>query len=1181
MSGDDPNRDPATTTARPFLARCGGVVQVCLREAARHALEAVALSFAVVVTAVAVTAWALNQGAVSLAPFERDIRTALAEALGAEAVVLGEASAAWSSELRSIVVTLTDVAAEDDAGAVVATAPYLEAGLKLSALAQGRVALSRIAVEGGAFSIVRLAEGGVAAAFGPPDRALAGSSARRSEARAPRDAAAPRVPTALRRLDEVQFNRARLYLRDERLGAAMTITDAHLRVTRRGDGYAVRALGDVGSMAGAAGFDARAQVSRDFDAGFLDAEIDGVSPARVVDAEGPLASLGRLDAPMQLQVSAQFADGATSLQGALTAQVGAGRLQLAEAAPRTVRSGALTARFGADGLALERFSVDVDGARGTLSGVVTGLEASLRGEQGATVGFDLSGTDLVADMRPAFAEPLELPRLRVVGDADVGDLTVRFDQLTLRVFEAEGAFDGEARLERASTGALLPAFRLEGAISGVVRPEHVMAAWPVGFIKTARSWVAQSVLAGQATDGRLRIDLPAEAWVERRLDDDRLLFSFTVEDGAVAYVSTMTPLTDAHGRVTLRGDSLEATFDDATLGGLTVSDGSVVMPRLKTPGATARFEADVAGLLPDVMAVLDEEPLNLLKAMDQTADQYAGFGEGRFEVTWPIQRSPPPASVRFAVDAAFERAGGPSGVEMLPIHDAAVTVSGDSDLLVITTDGKLGPADAVIRLEDLPNGGDDAVTRLAVEARFDNAALDELGLPARDLMSGDARVVADVTARDGVVLTADVTTDFTSARLRSPVSSWTKPRGAPAKAELEVRRRDDGGYAVPRVRLAAEGLLARGAAVLAADRRIESLDVHDLVLEDYIDARGAVRRGADGRLMIEAEGPFFTATDLVAALSQGGGGPPAAFELDAKFDRVRASATDTLYGASVSMAHTGSRVAGLTVRAAEASGDVISADISPQGDGADGGRKLCVYADDASLFMRALFRNTDVRGGALVIDGDLPAATAPADAASAFRVEAADFRLVNTPLLAQLLTSVVSFQGLADTLSGDGITFRRLEADITAAEDVFYFERALMSGPALGLSTSGVIDTSEGALSIQGVAAPGFGVSSVIGAIPLVGGVLTSREGEGLIGVTFEASGAFDDVDLQINPLSALAPGIFRRLVEGRLPEADRYAGVTRPAGGVRCRRPVALDGAVDASSVAPASGRARRRDQG
>lgn len=1180
MSGHDTPRDGAASTARTFLARCGGVVQMCLREAARHALEAVALGFALIVTAVAVAAWALNQGAVSLAPFDREIRVALADALGAEAVALGEASAAWSSELRAIVVTLTNVTAENEEGGVVATAPYLEAGVKLSALAQGRVALSRIAVEGGAFSIVRLAEGGVAAAFGPPERALADAREAADARERPGEAGA-RVPAALRRLDEVQFNRAKLYLRDERLGAALTIADAHVRVTRRGDGYAVRALGDLGAMDGAAGFDARAQVSRDFEAGFLDAEINGVSPARVVDPHGPLAALGRLDAPMELQVSAQFADGATSLQGALAAQVGAGRLRLVEATPRAVRGGALTARFGADGLAFDDFSVDVDGLVGALSGQVTGLEASLRGEPQARLGFDLTGVDLVADLRPIFAAPLDMSRLRVRGDADLRARTARFDELAVRLFDAEATFTGDARLEQVSTGALAPAFRLEGVIGGVVRPADVMAAWPVGFVTTARSWVERSVLAGRATDGRLRLDVPGEAWVERRIDDDRLTLSFAVEDAAVAYVSTMTPLTDARGRVTVRGDSLEATLEDATLGGLSLSAGTVVMPRLKTPGATARFAASAAGFLPDVMALLDEEPLGLLKTMEQTADQYAGFGEGRFEITWPTQRSPPVEAIRFGVEAAFKDAGGPSGVEALPIRNAAVSVSGDSERLVITADGKLGSADARVAVEERPRAGDDAVSRVTVNARLDNAALDQLGLPARDLMSGDAVVTADLTARAGAVLSADIAIDFASARLRSPVSSWTKPRGAPAEAELVVRRRADGGFDVPRARVAAEGLLARGSAALAADRRLERLDVDDLVLEDYVDARGRVRRADDGRVLIEAEGPFFTATDLVAALSRGGDGPPAAFDLDARFDAVRASPTDTLYDASFSMAHTGARIAGLTVRAAQASGDVISADISPTAD-ADGARKLCVYADDASLFMRALFANTDVRGGALVIDGDLPAADAPPDAASVLRVEAGDFRLVNTPLLAQLLTSVVSLQGLADTLSGDGITFRRLEADIIAAEDVLYFERALMSGPALGLSTSGVIDAKEGALSIQGVAAPGFGVSSVIGSIPLVGGMLTSREGEGLIGVTFAASGPFDDVELQINPLSALAPGIFRRLVEGRLPEADRYGGAPRPAAGARCRRPVALDGALDgaldSSSTAPAGARGRDR---
>jgi len=41
-----------------------------------------------------------------------------------------------------------------------------------------------------------------------------------------------------------------------------------------------------------------------------------------------------------------------------------------------------------------------------------------------------------------------------------------------------------------------------------------------------------------------------------------------------------------------------------------------------------------------------------------------------------------------------------------------------------------------------------------------------------------------------------------------------------------------------------------------------------------------------------------------------------------------------------------------------------------------------------------------------------------------------------------------------------------------------------------------------------------------------------SKEGEGIIGLTYQARGDLDEPDVIVNPLSMLTPGILRRLFE-------------------------------------------------
>ena len=53
------------------------------------------------------------------------------------------------------------------------------------------------------------------------------------------------------------------------------------------------------------------------------------------------------------------------------------------------------------------------------------------------------------------------------------------------------------------------------------------------------------------------------------------------------------------------------------------------------------------------------------------------------------------------------------------------------------------------------------------------------------------------------------------------------------------------------------------------------------------------------------------------------------------------------------------------------------------------------------------------------------------------------------------------------------------------------------------------------------------------GSIPLLGALFGGRD-EGLFGITYRLFGPLDDPQFSMNPISALAPGIFRKIFEQR-----------------------------------------------
>jgi hypothetical protein len=59
-------------------------------------------------------------------------------------------------------------------------------------------------------------------------------------------------------------------------------------------------------------------------------------------------------------------------------------------------------------------------------------------------------------------------------------------------------------------------------------------------------------------------------------------------------------------------------------------------------------------------------------------------------------------------------------------------------------------------------------------------------------------------------------------------------------------------------------------------------------------------------------------------------------------------------------------------------------------------------------------------------------------------------------------------------------------------------------------------------------------LNSALGNIPILGGIFVGRQGEGVVGITFAIQGQLDDPNVRVNPMSVVAPGIFRQIFEFR-----------------------------------------------
>ena len=142
-----------------------------------------------------------------------------------------------------------------------------------------------------------------------------------------------------------------------------------------------------------------------------------------------------------------------------------------------------------------------------------------------------------------------------------------------------------------------------------------------------------------------------------------------------------------------------------------------------------------------------------------------------------------------------------------------------------------------------------------------------------------------------------------------------------------------------------------------------------------------------------------------------------------------------------------------------------------------------------------------------------------------------DFKVSKVPALAQLLT-LASLQGIADTLSGEGIRFESFEMKTNTKGNLMNIEDALAIGPAVSILLDGYVDKGK-VVSLRGTLVPATKLNAIIASIPVVGDILVGKKiGEGVVGVSFKMKGSPKDIKTTVNPIKTLTPRFIVRAVE-------------------------------------------------
>jgi hypothetical protein len=454
------------------------------------------------------------------------------------------------------------------------------------------------------------------------------------------------------------------------------------------------------------------------------------------------------------------------------------------------------------------------------------------------------------------------------------------------------------------------------------------------------------------------------------------------------------------------------------------------------------------------------------------------------------------------------------------IADADLVLEGNPDSFTVKGAGLLDGMQASVDLLL----GSAAADQTDVQLTLDDAARERLGLDLGGLVKGPVQVSIQ-RLEEGA---QNVTLDLGEARIGLPFLAWEKGPGVAATGSFVMEKTDEG-TRIDDLVLSGKGFAARGSLRLDADGKLVKLDLTELALRPGDSL--SVRAVADGvGYDVRATGAALDARGIIRGLRAGlGGGQLKAVPIELAIDVASVTgegdATLAAVKGSVSLSG-GLQTASLTGQTAD--GQTFEWTLGKEG----GTRTLRLFADNGGTLMRFAGIYGKVAGGSLIVDYSGEAGRA-GQGVAVLR----DFRLLGETALApavrtsQARLRETGYDRVEDVASGD-LAFTQLRIPFRQQDWVLSIEDAALRGPMLGATASGTVNIPGGRVAISGTFIPAFGINNIAGAIPLLGTILGGGRDEGLVGITYKLFGPLDSPELTMNPISAIAPGIFRKIFE-------------------------------------------------
>jgi hypothetical protein len=714
------------------------------------------------------------------------------------------------------------------------------------------------------------------------------------------------------------------------------------------------------------------------------------------------------------------------------------------------------------------------------------------------------------------------------------NIAVRFDVDKKRVTIAQADFSngeigvagtggidysGEARLTLGFAGTPMPAYALKRI-------------WPILIVPEVREWVVERIERGSLQRLEVGVNTLVKNLPRRGppIPEDGLSVNLVANGVTVHPVDGLPAVHDADLRAHVTGRTATVTIGqgvaDTPAGRkLNFSDFVFEVPDTHQKPAPARVKTRIEGPVAAAAEVLASDRLSDLSGTLIDPNTSKGNFSAIINLGMPVKGEMTKADTTYAVTADLSGFSADKLVMSQKLEANTLKVVANNQGYQVKGDVKINGQAATLDYRKPADGDAD----IKLQATLDDASRARLGLDLGPSISGaiPVKVVGKIASgdRDSRI---GVEADLTSLKLDNILPGWVKVAGKSSHAAFNV---------VPKAQSTRfEDIVIDGGGVsikgsLEVDQNNELMNAN---FPAYSPSEGdktslKAERGQDGVVKVTIRGDVFDGRGFLKSAMSGTSSKEDRnkartldLDVDLKLGAVAGFNGEAVRSADVKMSRRGSVYRSLTLSGKIGRDTPLSAELRNRGPG-QGRDVIVLQTNDAGAFFRFTDIYSKVIGGQLTLAMEPPTVEAsPKDGL----INVRDFTVKGEAALERAAA------GTAPGGQSSGVAFSALRAEFTRQSGQFMVREGVVKGPAIGLTIEGNIDYNSNQVRMSGTIVPVYGLNNMFGQVPILGLFLGGGSNEGLIGVTYEVVGSPGQPVVRVNPISAMAPGVFRKIFE-------------------------------------------------